>query len=434
MKHIKIVRHNSSVHEIHRAGQILVSPWQIIDNGYMLVANGNIVDIASGRPCSVSTPVNISKDISVLKSADSSEFCFSPEPVSNDVNIIDHGPGIIMPALVNAHTHFELSALKGKVSFCRGFNGWVRELLQQRERCTIDLLKQSAQKAMEDAAATGTFFAGEISTLGITRDVFLNSDLCGIWFQEYLGSEFTLNSALSRSSVCSKVMCKELSMAGHAPHTTSPEFLRILKQKAKNANLPFSIHVAESSDETQFICSGNGSWADFLTERGIDYSAWPLPSRSPVQYLKDMDLLDPQTIAVHLLNVDIEDIEIIAKTGAKSVLCPRSNYNLHNNLPDIPLLLEHGLKPALGTDSLASTETLNMFDEMAFVASHFPQINPSDILAMATINGADALGYGKIAGTLEKGKQADFIYVPLEVSGNDIADIVINIITINSAH
>lgn len=405
---IKIIKHSAAIKQIHRAGKVITSPWRIIDNGYISVEDGIIVDVSSGKNSNIP---------------------------SYDVEVIDHGPGIIIPALVNGHTHFELSALKGKVPFDRGFNNWVRELLNQRELCGIDLIQQSAQKAMDEAAATGTLLVCEISTLGITEESFLNSELWGIWFQEYLGAISPFNRTLSISSAFSRAaLCKEISMAGHAPHTTSPEFLRELKLKTKKADLPFSIHVAESFDETQFICSGKGSWADFLTERGIDYSAWPITSRSPVQYLKDMDLLDPQTIAVHLLNVDIEDIKIISQTGAKPVLCPRSNFNLHRTLPDIPLFLRSALKPALGSDSLASTESLSMFDEMAFVAAHFPQINPSDIFAMATINGADALGYGKIAGTLEKGKQADFIYVPLEVSGNDIADTVMNIITTNSTH
>ena len=210
-------------------------------------------------------------------------------------------------------------------------------------------------------------------------------------------------------------------MAGHAPHTSSPDLLRFLKYHTLSRQLPFSIHVAESRDETEFITTGQGRWASFLGERGIDCSAWPLPSRSPVQYLNDLGLLDPLTIAVHLLNVDETDLNIIARTGAVPVLCPRSNMNLHSMLPDLPLMLKYGsakLKPALGTDSLASTDSLNMFDEMAFIARQFPQIKPSDILAMATINGAHALGYGSAAGSLEKGKTACFLYIPLSSNYN----------------
>ena len=142
-------------------------------------------------------------------------------------------------------------------------------------------------------------------------------------------------------------------------------------------------------------------------------------------------MLDSLTLPVHLINVDDKDIEIIAKTKAKPIFCPRSNFNLHKKLPDIPRFLKHGIKPALGTDSLASTDSINMFDEMLYLANQFPQIAPSDILAMATINGADALGFGEMVGTLEKGKKADFIYIP-EVSGNNISDKIMRIIEYKS--
>ncbi|MBF0469326.1 MAG: amidohydrolase family protein, partial [Desulfamplus sp.] len=486
---------SGNAHVIHKAGKVLVSPWQIIENGCIHVENDIIVDVwseKSGNAQDAFAAFNSNCGVDVSSCV---------------VEVIDHGPGILMPALVNAHTHFELSAMKGRISFDRGFNGWVRELLKQRDACGIDMLRQEAGKSILTAVASGTSLFGEISTLGITEDIFADSDIRGVWFQECLGTEEpfnisrllsrrshsnrshsdrshshqhlffdppeTLSSSVSMADHASTHLLSSVSIAGHAPHTTSPELLKMLKQHTKAANLPFSIHVAESCDETEFItttntsirasvpyenrppaefvfhpvksrseisrneirfCSkssknyGQGQWAQFLRQRGIDFSSWPVPSRSSVQYLYDMGILDPLTLAVHLLDVDIEDIEIIAKTGAKPVFCPRSNFNLHKKLPDIPLFLQCGLKPALGSDSLASTETLNMFDEMAFVAEHFPQINPCDILAMATVNGADALGHGKTAGTLEKGKRADFLYIPLITSGCDINSIIMDII------
>lgn len=399
--------------EIHRAGHILVTPWHMVENGYISVENNTIADISSGKSGAIASAGH---------------------------NIIDHGPGILMPALVNAHVHFELSALKGRVPFDRGFSGWVRELLIKRGEFSTDLLRQEARKAIKSAVSGGTRFFGEISTLGITEDMFTDSDIGGVWFQEYLGAEEPLSRTILTPPTISRAdsrfssdgVCKERSMAGHAPHTTSPELLMRLKEQSRSAALPFSIHVAESSDETEFITTRYGRWAHFLKERGIDFSAWPLPSRSPVHYLNDMGLLDPLTLVVHLLNVDSDDIEIIAKTGAKPVFCPRSNFNLHRTLPDIPLFLRSGLKPALGSDSLASTESLSMFDEMAFVAANFPDISPCDILAMATVNGATALGFEKRAGALERGKQAAFIYVPVERPGYDIEDMIMDIIMTNT--
>lgn len=434
--------------QIHRAGRIIVNPWKIIENGYIAVVDNTIVDVGSYS----------SKKIADI-------YLSSPIITSNTQSekVIDHGDGILMPALINAHTHFELSALKGKIPFDKGFNNWVKELITQRENLGVDILIKEAQKAIKDSVESGTLIAGEISTLGITKDIFKNSDIYGVWFQEYLG-ELTneiqtssisgLNISTSNSSTPNssspnrfeeKIKSEEqnkrkfISTAGHAPHTTSTDLLKLLKNKAERTKLPFSIHLAESDDETEFITTKKGSWAEFLKQRGIDFSKWNLPSRSPVQYLNDLGVLDNLTLIVHLINIDIKDIEIIKKTGAKPVICPRSNFNLHKKIPDIPLFLKYGLKPALGTDSLASTETLNMFDEMAFAASKFPQINPSDILAMATINSASALGgyVEKNAGTIEKGKKDYFIYIPLNISSSNsnagisnsnISDIIMKII------
>ncbi|MBF0112224.1 MAG: amidohydrolase family protein [Desulfamplus sp.] len=382
--------------QIHRAKHILVSPWHIIENGYIAVVNNTIIDVGS-----------ITAASSHLKS-----------------NVIDHGSGVIMPALLNAHTHFELSALQGKISFDKGFNNWVRELIKSREECTVELISQKAKEAIDAAILSGTYFACEISTLGITKDIFADSDIGGIWFKEYLGSNLIEKDLAQLSS--NKTHKKE-SIAGHAPHTTSPAILNVLKKEAKIANLPFSIHVAESTDETEFITTKKGSWADFLKERGIDTSLWG-KSRSPVQHLDDIGLIDNLTLLIHLLNVDTADIEIIANRQAKPIFCPRSNFNLHKKLPDIPLFLKYGLKPALGTDSLASTETLNMFDEMLYVAKNFSAINPSEILAMATTNSADALCFSKVAGSLEKGKLANFIYLPLDLANKNLSDSIISII------
>ncbi|MBF0200904.1 MAG: amidohydrolase family protein [Desulfamplus sp.] len=379
---------SGSPHEIHRAGFILPVPDRIIKNGYIRIMNGRILEVGS-----------------------------HPRPFTRllhgcRVKLIDHGPGVIIPPLVNAHTHFELSALSGRIPFNKGFGGWVRKLLMQREACGVDQLMQGASKGIEESLATGTALAGEISTLGITREIMQESKLSGVHFQEYLGEGDVDPNLSAKLGFMGNI---GFSFAGHAPHTTAPDILKNLKAACLKHGLPFSIHAAESSDETEFITSARGNWADFLNERGIDFSSWPIPSPSPVRYLHDMGILDSHTLVVHLIDADKNDLDMLASVGAVPVLCARSNKNLHDRLPDLPGIAAHGsgvLKPALGTDSLASTSTLNMFHEMAFIAKEFPAIRPEYILTMATINGADALGFGDSFGTLKKGRKAAFLYLP----------------------
>ncbi len=397
----KTVGKTGVTNEIHRAGWIMSRPDHIIENGYIRVENGIITEVDS------------------FPYRDDSKF-----------SIIDHGDGVLMPGLFNAHLHLELSALKGKIAFEEGFRSWVRQLLKQRESTDEKILKEEAEKALKNMINSGSLFGAEISTLGITEDMVKNSFLKGIWFKELLGSEDSMDfsllnnflstgdsggsktfSALNENSVSKDFY---LSLAGHAPHTSSPLLLKRIKKLLKSKKLVFSIHCAESDDESKFLQQAKGPWADFLKERNIDFSSWPIPVASPVEYLFKLGVLDSFTILVHLLNLNEKDFEIIADSGAKPVLCPRSNINLHAKLPDIPKFLKMGLRPALGTDSLASCDSLSIFDEMAFTAEHFPDIAHSDIINMATINGAYALGMEKITGSLEKGKKASFIYLPLK--------------------
>ena len=358
----------------YRARWIVRSSRRVVENGYLEVEGGKIRRISQTRP-------------------------------SGD--IIDLGPGVIMPCLVNAHLHLELSALKGRLKFDRGFTAWVQELLAVREALGIEKLQAAADRAAAELALQGTGVIGEISTLGITRETV--EGLAGIWFREVLGG-ICPDPALEKKGELS------FSEAGHAPHTTSPEVLRAMKARTLSQNLVFSIHLAESEAESRFLDEGRGQWADFLASRGIDVSSWPVGNTTPVQYLDRLNILDDKTLAVHLLRMDGKDLDILAGTGTRVCLCPRSNRNLHRILPDIRSMLDRGIAPALGTDSLASCDSLNMFEEMAFVRHNYPELAPETVLDLATVNGAESLGLSHCFGSLDSGKQPVFLYIDLEAA------------------
>jgi cytosine/adenosine deaminase-related metal-dependent hydrolase len=172
--------------------------------------------------------------------------------------------------------------------------------------------------------------------------------------------------------------------------------------------LPFSLHLAESEAEVEFLTTGRGAWAVFLAERGIDVSGWGLPARSPLDHADRLGLLGPGTVLVHLLRADAADFRRVQERGAAVCVCPRSNHRLHGRLPDLDGMFRAGLRPALGTDGRASVDSLNLFDEMAFAAGQFPGIPPARIFDMATRNGAAALGLADRFGTLAPGRRAAF--------------------------
>ncbi len=362
---------------IHKAKWVVIDPWTIINDGYIRVESGLIKETGKG-------------------------LCSG--------HIIDHGPGALLPLLVNAHTHLELCALKDKVLPEKGFRNWVENLINLRNSAGTKNLKTGAINGVKELIESGCGVIGEISTLGLTWEIVSHSSLRGVWFKEFLGND----SHQDIKCYSEKSFIK--SIAGHAPHTLSPEFLVDLKNITRKENIPFSIHLAESKDEILFLTTGKGIWADFMTERGIDFSGWNLPVETPVRYLENLGVLDENTIAVHLIHADKKDFEILLRHNVRVCLCLRSNFNLHNMIPDLAGMLKAGIKPCLGTDSLASAESLSIFDEMTFVSKSFPSISPAEILAMATINGASSLGLGEMIGSLTPGKRAAFVYVPVNVS------------------
>lgn len=363
------------------------------------------------------TPDRIEENV-CLKTRNFRVAGVSKAPLAPEVR--DLGPGLVMPLLVNAHTHLELSALKGEVDPSKGFEPWVRELMAARQRLGPAALAAGALKEIRRLRDTGTGAVGEISTLGLTRQAMAEEGLPGIWFQEVLGGRFDPDLAgfpeKSTPDGTPDALPLSLSLAGHAPHTTSPGVLRKVKSATAGKGLPFSIHVAESESESRFLRGDNREWEDFLASRGIDTAGWPLGNTSPVAYLDALGLLGPDTLGVHLIDTAPGDLERIADTGTRVCLCPRSNQTLHGRLPDIPAMLDRGIAPALGTDSLASCDSLSLFDEMAFVRNHYPGIPPETVLRMAGINGASALGLLSFMGSLEPGQWAGCLYLDLSAA------------------
>lgn len=365
---------------LHRAGWIMQDPRTIIANGYVRVVSGQIREIGQWR---------------------------QKAPPTGQEAVFDHGPGVLMPALVNAHTHLELSGFKGRLDCDQGFGSWVQTLLQLRAKSTVSDLAAAAERGLQEIVSTGTGTVCEISSLGLTDQLLRGSGLSGLWAREILGSlQNTPEATLPNWPGHVKP-----ALAGHAPHSTDPALLAELKQVDETYQRPFSIHLSESDAEMEFINSGGGAWAGFLTERGIDFSNWGLPARSPVAYLEKLGVLNERTLAVHVLLADDRDLDVLQRRRVPVCVCPRSNQALHSRLPDIPAMLARRMSVCIGTDSLASTPSLDLFDEMAFIARQYPSLDPARILAMATANGAAAL-MQPACGKIERGFSARMIYVP----------------------
>ncbi len=320
----------------------------------------------------------------------------------------DLGKGVLLPGLVNAHCHLELSHLAGRVTFGAGFVPWVEGVVANRGRFKDGDVRSAASAAIRFLEERGTVAIGDVSnTLGHIERL-ASSCLSAVVFLELLAwdpakARSTLVWADGQASAAAAWLRPglEVRLAAHALHSVSPDLLRLLAGRGG----PAAIHLAESPDESAFLLSGDGAWPAFLERRGLGHVAFSPPGVSPVRYAEDLGLLHPRLVAAHAVQVDAADRELLARRGVHVVLCPRSNRNLGVGTADVPALLAAGVRLALGTDSLASVESLDVLEDAILLRRSFPDLDPAAIVRMATLGGAEALGFDDL-GAIAPGKRA----------------------------
>jgi len=365
---------------IHRAKWVLPIVQPPIENGAVAVANGKIVRVG--------TYDNLKEKGIQGKT-------------------IDHGEGVLMPALVNAHTHLELSALTGLKA--DNFVAWLKQVIEGKFSLHETIRKSAERLSYQILKQTGTGLIGNIKN---SPEAAPASEVKEVSFFEFLG--FNKETAIKRWPIWEEYLKKhpEALPAAHAPYSVHPAFLQKIKQIADERKQIFSIHIAESEAEVEFLLSGRGPLYDLLTEKGFWAEDFTPPQRRPIAYLASLGLLSPRTLCVHCVEVNEEDVSTLQKCGAKICLCPRSNAYLGLKDAPWPLFKKSGLLLCLGTDSLASNTDLNLFNEMVFLLEK-NAFSASELLEMATWRGSLALGQGNYFGTMFPGAHADLLFIPL---------------------
>jgi aminodeoxyfutalosine deaminase len=324
----------------------------------------------------------------------------------------DLGTGVLLPGLVNAHCHLELSHLRGRLDASGGFVPWVRSLVGARAEETEEAVRERAGEAIDSLEGGGTVAVGDVSNGLAHLDLLAASRLQAIVFYELLGwdparADAVLEGAESRLSAARRKLREGLDvrLAAHAPHSVSPALFAGLVSRGG----PAALHLAESPAETRFLATGNGDWAAFLVERGLGHVAFTPPRLNPVTYVDGLGVLHDRLVAAHCAQVDAADTKVLARRGVHVAVCPRSNRCLGVGIPPVPAMLEAGVRLCLGTDSLASVDSLDLLDDAAALHREFPSLEPSAIVHMATASGAEALGFPEL-GTITPGKRAAFAY------------------------
>jgi cytosine/adenosine deaminase-related metal-dependent hydrolase len=320
----------------------------------------------------------------------------------------DLGPGVLMPGLVNAHCHLELSHLAGRIDRSGGFVDWVERLVAARASEEPAAVRAAAAEAIRSAQASGTVAVGDVSNRLAHLDLLEDSRLRAVVFHELIGwdpaaAESALAVARPRSG--GRV---EVRLAAHAPHSVSPALFEALRRRGG----PAAVHLAESEAESTFIARGDGAWRAFLERRGLGHVPFQPTGRTPVRYLEGLGVLHRELLAAHCVRVDADDRRLLAEAGVSVAVCPRSNRNLGVGLPPVESLLQAGVRVCLGTDSLASVDSLDLVDDIVALYREVPALEARLIVEMATIRGAEALGLDRELGAIVPGRRAALAHAP----------------------
>jgi aminodeoxyfutalosine deaminase len=347
---------------------------------------------------------------------------------------VDLGSVAILPGLVNAHTHLELSYLRDEVPPASEFVAWIRNVMlarrarpDARAREILDAL----DAALVEVTRAGTAVVGDISNTLVTVAPLVASPLAAVVFYELIrfnaadpqGVVDEANAALAAVPASTRV---RTSLAAHAPYSVAPLVLRAIRAAVDRSPFaPCSIHLSESAEEVEFIRSGSGAWRTLLEEVGAWDPQWVPPGGSPVQFVDESGFLDASTLAIHGVQMSAEDLERLARRGATLVTCPRSNFHTGAGAPPIAEFYASGVHVAVGTDSLASTPDLNVFAELATMRALAPSVPARRLLDSATRQGARALGFDAEFGTIEPGKSARLIAVDVPPDVEDVEEYLV---------
>ena len=363
-------------------------------------------------------------------------------PLRDGAPLVDLGAYAVLPALVNAHVHLELSWLEGRVPPSRAFTDWVASMLALRQTEAPD---QAAQLDSIDAAiaairASGTGVVGDISNTLVSVEPLRRSRLDGVVFHELLrfqaeGADDVLEQGLGAQERYGTSGRFPVSLAPHAPYSVSPRlFQGIRAAMARTPFLPSSVHLAESPEELELLATGDGPWRQLLGALGAWDDTWAPPEASPVEYLARMRVLGHRMLAVHAVQCTDADLAVLRQSGATVVTCPRSNEHVGVGGPPVERFYRAGVPVAVGTDSLASNRDLNLFAELAEMRRLAPDVPAAEILESATLTGARALGLELAAGTIEPGRPSRLIAVALPPEVVDVEEYLVSGIAAADVH
>lgn len=330
----------------------------------------------------------------------------------------DLGDAILLPGLVNTHTHLELTVMRGFLEDCR-FTRWIDRLRQSRnEALTGDMLLDSARFGIIEGLAAGITTYADTCSSGVVMRAMRDQGVRGVMYQEVFGPDPS-QADRAMSDLEERIIPLEkeqsdlvtLGVSPHAPYTVSDALYRAAARFARDRRLPLAMHVAESHAEHQSVVDGTGDFSDALRKRGIKSAK---RGRSPIALLEELGMLERGALLIHCVRADDADIEVMAGNGCSVAHCPASNAKFGHGIAPILPMIDAGVRVGLGSDSVASNNRMDVLDEARLAVlihraatQRHDAFGADDALRLATLGGARALGIDDRVGSLEVGKDAD---------------------------
>ena len=340
----------------------------------------------------------------------------------------DLGNALLLPGLVNAHTHLELTAMRGFLEDL-DFRSWILRLTTaKRAVLSRDMLLDAARYGITEGLQRGITTFADTCDSGVAFDAMRESGVRGVMYQEVFGPD-PAQCAASLSELREKIdrlrpletPLVRLGVSPHAPYTVSDELFTAVARYARDAHLPVAIHIAESALEQDLVVRGEGPFADGLRARAIRVAP---RARTPIELLAELEVLAARPLLIHCVRVDRADIARIAEARCSIAHCPASNAKLGHGIAPLTDFLAAGITVGLGSDSMASNNRMDILEEARLAAlfqrarlGSFSEVSPWDALHLATLGGARAIGLDREVGSLEVGKAADLAAFPLDSVG-----------------
>lgn len=363
----------------------------------------------------------------------------------------DYPHHVIMPGLINGHTSLDLSLYKDfpfdpvrSEGLAVNYIDWLMGCFNYKKTVSSSQMRQAVETGIDQCLEAGTTCVADMSRYEGIFQVFEQKNMRAVVCPEILSVSSQIAKDLFETAlaIIEKYIEDESDLihVGAGPfsaYTLSRNILRIMSQYSRSSGIPLMIHAAESFSEMEFF---NNSTGDIATKL-FPVMDWPEkpPEHhvTPLQYLAKIGFLEAKPMLVGCTQVTSMDMDLIASSGSKVVITPRSSHNLQQGKAPYREMVRHNILTVLGTGGMSSVDSLSLWDEMrAFVAQHEHQtvLSGSEVLAMVTTNAALALGLHEEIGSIEKGKSADLLLLDISQISTD-GDFVMNLIKgINNYH